>query len=191
MVGERRSRIRYRHAQRSARSAGHHDARRRTSPALCPARQFHLALSCGVGIRYRPCRRGLSIRMVLRRICVGRHWTRRMVLAATAFQGGAMTGTRTVDVSALPAYDISNRSPLWWGQLLMCGIEASLFFMLIAMYFYIRLGVDVWPPPMVRVPGVLMPTIALIPLIASCLGSYWASEAAKKDDRAGMIFGMG
>jgi heme/copper-type cytochrome/quinol oxidase subunit 3 len=98
--------------------------------------------------------------------------------------------TRTLDVSGLPPYSISNQSPLWWGQVLMCGIEGSLLCMLAAAYFYLRLGVDVWPPPGVRLPGTVLPTVALIPLLASCVGSYLASEAAKKGSRRGMIIGL-
>jgi heme/copper-type cytochrome/quinol oxidase subunit 3 len=65
-----------------------------------------------------------------------------------------------------------------------------MFCILIAAYFYVRLRMDVWPPPGDQFPHRLLPTIALVPLVLSCLGSYWASEAAKKDDRAGMIKGM-
>jgi heme/copper-type cytochrome/quinol oxidase subunit 3 len=101
-----------------------------------------------------------------------------------------MRNLRVVDVSQLPAYDISNQSPLWWGQLLMCLIEGSIFCMLIAIYFYLRLSVDVWPPPGTVLPDITLPTVALIPLAVSCIGSYWASEAAKKGDRRGMILGM-
>jgi cytochrome c oxidase subunit III len=97
---------------------------------------------------------------------------------------------RTLDVSGLPVYEISNRSPIFWGQLLMAVIEGTLFLLLIAVYFYLRLGVDVWPPPGVRIPDVLWPTLALIPLAVSCVGSYMASEAAKKADRRGMIGGL-
>ena len=56
-----------------------------------------------------------------------------------------MSERRTLDVSGLPPYDISNQSPLFWGQVLMCLIEGSLLCMLIATYFYLRLRVDVWP----------------------------------------------
>src|SRR5258708_4963082 len=101
-----------------------------------------------------------------------------------------MTTPRIVDVSGLPPYHISNKAPLWWGQFMMCVIEGSLFSMLIATYFYLRLGVDVWPPPGVQLPGVTLPTLALIPFIVSCIGSYLASEAAKKADRRGMLLGM-
>ena len=98
---------------------------------------------------------------------------------------------RTVDVSGLPPYEISNQSPLFWGQALMCLIEGSLLCMLIATYFYLRLGVDVWPGPGERMGSPLLPTLALIPLLASCAGSYLASEGAKKNSRSGMLLGLG
>ena len=98
-----------------------------------------------------------------------------------------MTAARSLDVADLPVYSISNRAPLWWGQFLMCVIEGSMLCMLIAIYFYLRLGVDVWPPPGTQSPFLKFPTLALVPLAISTLGSYWASEAAKKNDRRGMI----
>lgn len=97
---------------------------------------------------------------------------------------------RAFNASALPAYSISTQAPLWWGQLLMAAIEGTIFCILIAMYFYIRLSVDVWPPPGIQFPRLTLPTIALIPLVLSCAGSYLASEAAKRNDRRGMLLGM-
>jgi len=102
-----------------------------------------------------------------------------------------MIERRTLDVSGLPPYEISNQSQLFFGQALMCLIEGSLLCMLIAIYFYLRLGVDVWPGPGVKLPALTFSSWALIPLIASCAGSYLASEAAKKNDRAGMLWGLG
>lgn len=101
-----------------------------------------------------------------------------------------MTESKTIDVSHLPPYDISSQAPLWWGQLLLAAIEGTMFCILIAAYFYVRLRMDVWPPPGDQFPPRLLPTIALLPLFLSCIGTYWASEAAKKDDRAGMIKGL-
>jgi cytochrome c oxidase subunit I+III len=72
----------------------------------------------------------------------------------------------------------------------MCVIEGSMFSILIATYFYLRLGVDVWPPPGIQSPDTTAATWALVPLIASCAGSHWADKAAKTDDRKGMILGM-
>jgi cytochrome c oxidase subunit III len=97
---------------------------------------------------------------------------------------------RALDVSGLPPYYISNQSPLFLGQVLLCVIEGSVLSILIATYFYLRLGLDAWPPPGVRLPEPALPTIALIPLLASCIGSYMASEAAKRGDRRKMLLGM-
>lgn len=101
-----------------------------------------------------------------------------------------MTQARTLDVSGLPAYEISNRAPLWWGQLIMTLIEGSLFCIMIAMYFYYRLSVDVWPPPGIKPLRLTMPSLALIPLALSAVGSWAASVGAKKDDRGLMLRGM-
>jgi cytochrome c oxidase subunit 3 len=102
-----------------------------------------------------------------------------------------VTERRTMDVSGLPPYDVSSKSPLFWGQVLLCLIEGSLLCMLIATYFYLRLRVDAWPGPGIHLPDLTMSTWALVPLIASCGGSYLASEAAKKDSRSGMLLGLG
>jgi heme/copper-type cytochrome/quinol oxidase subunit 3 len=102
-----------------------------------------------------------------------------------------MSQPRTLDVSNLAPYEISNQSPLFWGQVLMCLIEGTLLCMLIGTYFYLRLGVDVWPPPGAHLPDLTFSSWALIPLVASCIGSYLASEAAKKNSRSGMLLGLG
>jgi cytochrome c oxidase subunit I+III len=102
-----------------------------------------------------------------------------------------MTPAPTLDLRHLPPFEISNKAPLWWGQLLVCVIEGAMFATLIAMYFYLRMSVDVWPPPGTNPLDPLLPSLALIPLLASTVGSYLASEAAKKDDRTGILIGLG
>lgn len=101
-----------------------------------------------------------------------------------------MNGERTLDVSHLPPCDISSQAPLWWGQMCIVAIEGTMFAILMAAYLYLRLRMDVWPPPGDQFPHLTLPSIALIPLILSAVGSYWASQAAKKNDRRGMIAGM-
>jgi len=93
---------------------------------------------------------------------------------------------RTLDVSELKPWDISSQAPLWWGQVSIVVIEGMMFSIVIAAYLYTRLRVDVWPPPGDQFPHVLLPTVALVPLLLSALASYWASEAAKRNDRGGM-----
>lgn len=94
---------------------------------------------------------------------------------------------RTLDVSHLQPYEISSQAPLWWGQLSIVVIEGMMFSILMAAYLYTRLRIDVWPPPGEQYPHLLLPSLALIPLLLSALASYWASQAAKKNHRAGMI----
>jgi cytochrome c oxidase subunit III len=94
---------------------------------------------------------------------------------------------KTLDVSELKPWDISSQAPLWWGQITIVVIEGMMFSIVIAAYLYTRLRVDVWPPPGDQFPHLTLPTVALIPLLLSALAGYWASEAAKKDDRRGMI----
>lgn len=101
-----------------------------------------------------------------------------------------MTPRQTIDVSNLPAYNISMNAPLWLGQVLMAAIEGTMFLMLIAMYFYLRLSVDMWPPPGTQLPHMNYATWALLPLALSCVGSWWASEGAKKNSRRDMLLGM-
>jgi cytochrome c oxidase subunit 3 len=101
-----------------------------------------------------------------------------------------MSEVKTLDVSALRPYEISSQAPLWWGQLFITFIEGMMFSIVIAAYFYVRLRMDVWPPPGDQFPHIRMATVSLILLILSAPGSYWASEAAKKNDRLGMIWGL-
>jgi heme/copper-type cytochrome/quinol oxidase subunit 3 len=101
-----------------------------------------------------------------------------------------MIAQRTIDVSGLRPYEISSEAPLWWGQVFLAVIEGTMFAILIAMYFYIRLSMDMWPPPGVQLPRQLLPALCVIALAGSCAGSYLASEAAKRDDRRGMIRGL-
>jgi cytochrome c oxidase subunit III len=69
-------------------------------------------------------------------------------------------------------------------------IEGTMFGILIAGFLYVRLRVDVWPPPGDQHPHLLLPTLSLIALILSAPPAYWASKAAKRNDRAGMIRNM-
>ena len=101
-----------------------------------------------------------------------------------------MTAQRVLDVSEIPSVKISSEAPLWWGQLLLATIEGVMFCGLIAMYYYIRLTMDTWPPPGVARPEQVSPAICVVLLLASCIGSYVASEAAKKNNRRRMIFGL-
>ncbi len=98
--------------------------------------------------------------------------------------------TETLDVSSLQPYSISSKGLLFWGQILLCAIEGTMLLILIAVYFYLRLSVDVWPPPGTQLPNATLASFALIPLFLSAIASYYASESAKRNSRDGMIVGL-
>jgi cytochrome c oxidase subunit 3 len=98
--------------------------------------------------------------------------------------------TPALDVSHLPDYEISSDAPIAWGQFSIIAIETTMFMLLIAAYFYLRLGLDVWPPPGEQFPHVLLPSLAWIPLLLSVPPAYFATEFAKKNNRRGVIISM-
>jgi cytochrome c oxidase subunit III len=97
-----------------------------------------------------------------------------------------MNSRSTLDVSHLPDVAFGTRHPLWWGTMGLALIEATMFGLLIASYFYLRLGFSVWPPPGIRPQGALWPTANVLIMLASCWPTYQASEAAKHDDKRGV-----
>src|ERR671933_63850 len=58
-----------------------------------------------------------------------------------------MTVTETtIDVADLPRAVEDHRSPIWWGNLLLLCIETTMFGLLVATYFYLRMNFTQWPP---------------------------------------------
>jgi len=91
-----------------------------------------------------------------------------------------MTFERTLDVSHLPDAAIDSRGVLWWGQIGMMLIETVVFALIVAAYFYIRIGFSVWPPPDIAPPNLFWPTVNLILVLASCIPMYLSSRAMER-----------
>jgi cytochrome c oxidase subunit 3 len=105
----------------------------------------------------------------------------------------------TLDVSKLPKAAIDERSPLWWGNLLLILIETTTLGVMLASYFYLRQNFDQWPPPKVDVhPPVLDPvpwlgaaTADAVLMLLACAPMYWTDMAARRKDRAKTLAGLG
>lgn len=97
-----------------------------------------------------------------------------------------MKSLRSIDVATLPPAGFGIRAPLWWGTIGLIAIEATTFLIFIVTYFYARAVLDVWPPPGTHIPHLLLATINMAILLASCAPAYWATEAARRNDRRGM-----
>jgi heme/copper-type cytochrome/quinol oxidase subunit 3 len=97
-----------------------------------------------------------------------------------------MSAPPTIDVSTLPPGTEDHRSPIWWGNLLLTVIETVMFALMIAVYFYLRGNFSQWPPVQSNgpigiqnpVPDLLVPTLNLAVLLASCVPMALADRAA-------------
>jgi len=104
----------------------------------------------------------------------------------------------TIDVSHLPNSAWDERSPLWWGNLLLALIESSTVLLMLATYFYLRMNERLWPPPKVDVfPPILNPnpdlgvaTANVLMLIGSCALMYWTDMAARRKDKPKVVLGL-
>ncbi len=71
-------------------------------------------------------------------------------------------------MTAATTYDLGRaRSNGWWGMVVFVMGETTLFLMLFASYFYLRLQSKHWPPPGVEKPAVLVPAILTGALVAT------------------------
>jgi cytochrome c oxidase subunit III len=62
--------------------------------------------------------------------------------------------------AAARTYDLRSARPNgWWAMVVFVMGEATLFLMLFASYFYLRLQSRHWPPPGIEKPAVLVPAI--------------------------------
>lgn len=77
----------------------------------------------------------------------------------------------------------------WWGILMLVLIEITLFGLMIATYFYMRLRSPAgeWPPSN---PDLLLPSINTVVLIVSGISMYLSDKAIQKGNWKGMITGQ-
>lgn len=95
-----------------------------------------------------------------------------------------------VDVRGFSPYSLGPDGPLWWGMLGMIAIEAAVFAILIAAYFYLKTQSAAWPQGGFGPPSLLLPTINTVILVASSFVMHWADKGAAKDDQRRLRVGM-
>ncbi len=93
-----------------------------------------------------------------------------------------MTGRRAIDVSELPDHAFGSRSVMWWGGLSVIAVEATVFMIAIASYFYLQGNEESWPPPDTMPPGLLWPTVNTFILLVSLFPNHFVKKAAEKMD---------
>jgi heme/copper-type cytochrome/quinol oxidase subunit 3 len=75
------------------------------------------------------------------------------------------------------------RSNGWWGMVLFVVGETTLFLMLFASYFYLRLQTTAWPPRGIEKPAVLVPALLTLALVLTSLAMQYAWLAAQAGER--------
>jgi heme/copper-type cytochrome/quinol oxidase subunit 3 len=86
---------------------------------------------------------------------------------------------------AATTYDLGRARPNgWWGVVIFVAGEITLFLMLFASYFYLRLQSHHWPPPGVAKPAVLVPVLLTAALVATSFAMQRAWRAGRVLARA-------
>jgi heme/copper-type cytochrome/quinol oxidase subunit 3 len=89
-----------------------------------------------------------------------------------------------LDVSRLPSYGFSHRSPMWWGTLGLIAIESTVFALGLAMYFYLRSHSTTWPMSS-EPPDLTWGSVNTAILLASLVPNHFAKRAAERHDLEG------
>lgn len=85
---------------------------------------------------------------------------------------------REIDVSGLPTFAFGNRDTMWWGVWLLVAIEATMFALLIASYFYLRASESEWPPTGVVQPPLVWTLSTVVLLLLTVPPSVYAFRKA-------------
>jgi cytochrome c oxidase subunit III len=105
---------------------------------------------------------------------------------------------KTIDVRNLPSTMFDYREPLWWGNTLLLFIETTMFGILVAVYFSVRMNLSPFPPPKVDtfpviynpVPDLLIPTINLAVLLLSLIPCIWVDLSARRKNEGAVKIGL-
>ncbi len=93
-----------------------------------------------------------------------------------------MNERTTIDVAALPDYAFGSRSIMWWATIWTIVIEATVFVLTIAAYFYLQGNESDWPPPDTRLPGLFWPSVNVVILLVSLIPNQLVKNAAEKKE---------
>ena len=89
-----------------------------------------------------------------------------------------------IDVSALPTVVFGSRATSWWGMMCFMAVESLTLSVCAVSYFYLRKNFQAWPPEGTPHPSLLLPSLALVALLASNFLAVMLDRAAKKENFA-------
>jgi cytochrome c oxidase subunit III len=95
-----------------------------------------------------------------------------------------------VDVSALPYHVFGSQAHSYWATIGFMLSEGMTVAISIAAYLYLRKNFSTWPPKPIENPNLIIPTIAVIFLVATNFIGYKLDRAARAYDLRGTKFWM-
>jgi len=109
-----------------------------------------------------------------------------------------MNPPRLLDVTDLPEVGWDSKAPLWWANICLLVIETTMFAILAASYFYVRMNFQEWPPPRVNRlpvlydtnPNLCWATVNTALLLFSCIPVILLDKAARRLDSTGVKRGL-
>jgi cytochrome c oxidase subunit 1/cytochrome c oxidase subunit I+III len=93
---------------------------------------------------------------------------------------------RVIDASGLPTIGFGPKSIMWWGVVGFILIEGTTIGTAIGSYLYLSGIEPQWPPPRTALPGLLVPALKALLLLASVLPALLCDKAARRFDFRGM-----
>src|SRR4051812_46519237 len=93
------------------------------------------------------------------------------------------------DVRDLPNFAFGSKAPIWWGNIGFIVIEASGFFMLIAVYLYLASQNPDWPLAQ-DLPSPLFGSLLAVYLVLSEIANFWIKKEIHRFDLRKVQIGL-
>jgi heme/copper-type cytochrome/quinol oxidase subunit 3 len=100
------------------------------------------------------------------------------------------TYEKVIDVAETPTLVLGRRASTWWGTTAFIAIEFSTLVICVMTYLYLRKNEHHWPPPPLRVPDIIRPTITAVFLALTVIPNYWLHQRVRRLDKRGVQFGL-
>lgn len=97
---------------------------------------------------------------------------------------------KVIDVTETPTIVFGRRAGTWWGTAGFICIEATTLVVCVMTYLYVRKNFHAWPPPPLRVPDLIRPTISAAFLALTVIPNYWLHQRVRKLDKRGTQVGL-
>jgi len=94
-----------------------------------------------------------------------------------------------LDVSPLPSVTFASRSLTWWVTLGMMVIEAGVFALALASYFYLHSRSDTWPPGALP-PDLIWGSVDTVIFVLSLIPTEWYRRKARTGDTTSVQIGL-